>query len=81
MQLQSVDKIVPTKQNSHSGQAKPVTPLLQEGLHLAQFMCNSTVGALPINQIGWVEMSICVYKEPQNNELMQNVDNFESALV
>ena len=72
---------MPTKQNKHSGQAKPVTPLLQEGLHLAQLMCNSTVGALPINQIGCVGMSIYIYTEPQNNELMQNVNNFESALV
>ena len=34
---------------------KTVTPLLQEGLHLAQLLCNSTVGALSINQIGCVK--------------------------
>ena len=79
MQLESVDKIVQTKQNKHSGQAKPVTSLLQEGLHLAQLMCNSTVGALPINQIGCVGMSIYIYTEPQNKELKQTVNNFESA--
>jgi len=42
---------VSTKQNKNSGQAKTVIPLLQEGLHLAQLMCNSTVGTLPKNQI------------------------------
>ena len=72
---------MPTKQNKNSGQAKNRHTPPAGGAAPCPAYVQQHCGGSSQKPDSCVGISIYVYKEPQNNKLMQNFNNFESALV